>query len=95
MTRMPKFGWTSNDSRESLLLEPFPIGRHGQSAAGMWGDTVAASTLLRISVSTAEPFSISDHAPHAIRVALGSVSIDELRVALIKLRDTLERLSNE
>jgi DNA-binding transcriptional MocR family regulator len=40
----------------------------------------------QISVTTAEPFSVSGHAPHAIRLALGSVDMDVLRHALIKIR---------
>jgi DNA-binding transcriptional MocR family regulator len=39
----------------------------------------------QISVTTAEPFSVSGHAPHAIRLALGSVEMDVLRQALIKI----------
>jgi hypothetical protein len=35
-----------------------------------------------VSVSTAEPFSISVHVPHALRLALGSVSMDALGEAL-------------
>ncbi|MBB5441609.1 MULTISPECIES: hypothetical protein [unclassified Paraburkholderia] len=53
LTRLPKFGWTASDNRESLLLKPFPIGRHGQSAVGMWVDTVSASPLAHRFVSTA------------------------------------------
>ncbi|KAG1245685.1 hypothetical protein G6F65_021100 [Rhizopus arrhizus] len=36
----------------------------------------------RISVSTAHPFAVTPHVPHAIRLALGSVGMDELRRAL-------------
>jgi DNA-binding transcriptional MocR family regulator len=36
----------------------------------------------RISVSTAHPFAVTSHVPHAIRLALGSVDMDELRRAL-------------
>jgi DNA-binding transcriptional MocR family regulator len=43
----------------------------------------------QISVTTAEPFSVSGHAPHAIRLALGSVEMDVLRQALIKIRRTI------
>ena len=39
-----------------------------------------------ISVSTAEPFSVSDHVPHAIRLALGSVDKGALRAALLRVR---------
>lgn len=44
----------------------------------------------RISVSTAEPFSTTTHVPHAIRIALGSVSLDTLRLALATVRRVLE-----
>jgi len=37
----------------------------------------------QISVTTAEPFAVSAHVPHAIRLALGSVPMDVLRQALI------------
>ena len=43
-----------------------------------------------ISVSTAEPFSVSASVPQAIRIALGSVSIDNLRSALVKVREVIE-----
>ncbi|WP_248800386.1 PLP-dependent aminotransferase family protein [Pseudomonas sp. MWU13-2105] len=50
-----------------------------------------AMALMReqISVSTAEPFATSLHVPHAIRLALGSVDIDTLRVALVKVKRVL------
>jgi DNA-binding transcriptional MocR family regulator len=41
-----------------------------------------------ISVSTAEPFSTSEHVPHAIRVALGSVELTTLRESL----ETIKRV---
>jgi len=43
-----------------------------------------AMALLRenVSVSTAEPFATSSHVPHAIRLALGSLELDDLQVAL-------------
>ena len=40
----------------------------------------------QVCVSTAEPFAISDHVPHALRLALGSVGMDDLRDALLKVR---------
>ncbi|WP_166220077.1 PLP-dependent aminotransferase family protein [Pseudomonas atagonensis] len=40
----------------------------------------------QISVTTAEPFSVSAHVPHAIRLALGSVDMAVLREALITVR---------
>ncbi|ANQ21058.1 GntR family transcriptional regulator [Vibrio natriegens] len=45
---------------------------------------------INISVSTAEPFSTSQSVTQAIRIALGSVSIDELRIALSKVREAIE-----
>jgi DNA-binding transcriptional MocR family regulator len=44
----------------------------------------------RISVSTAEPFATSAHVPHAIRLALGSVSMENLRDALVKVRRAVD-----
>jgi DNA-binding transcriptional MocR family regulator len=43
----------------------------------------------QISVTTAEPFSVSTHVPHAIRLALGSVSLAVLREALITVRKVI------
>ncbi|MGS0545321.1 MULTISPECIES: PLP-dependent aminotransferase family protein [Pseudomonas] len=43
----------------------------------------------QISVTTAEPFAVSAHVPHAIRLALGSVSMDVLRQALITVRKVI------
>jgi DNA-binding transcriptional MocR family regulator len=50
-----------------------------------------AMALMReqISVSTAEPFATSVHVPHAIRLALGSVDMETLRVALVKVQRLL------
>lgn len=53
-------------------------------------DRVARELLRqRISVSTAEPFSTTDQAPHAIRLALGSASPRALRVALATVRQVI------
>lgn len=43
-----------------------------------------------VSVSTAEPFSTSQTTPQAIRIALGSVTIESLRKALGKVREAVE-----
>lgn len=43
----------------------------------------------QISVTTAEPFSVSAQVPHAIRLALGSVDMDVLRQALITVRKVI------
>jgi DNA-binding transcriptional MocR family regulator len=39
-----------------------------------------------VSVSTAEPFAVGAHVPHALRLALGSVAMPMLREALVKVR---------
>ena len=39
-----------------------------------------------VSVSTAEPFAVSAQVPHALRIALGSVPMAQLREALVKVR---------
>ncbi|QAX85680.1 GntR family transcriptional regulator [Pseudomonas sp. DTU12.3] len=43
----------------------------------------------QISVTSAEPFSVSAHVPHAIRLALGSVDMEVLRQALITVRKVI------
>lgn len=40
----------------------------------------------QVSVTTAEPFSVASHTPHAIRLALGSVEMGVLRQALMTVR---------
>lgn len=42
-----------------------------------------------ISVSTAEPFAVSATVPHALRLALGSVDMQALRKALVKVREVV------
>ncbi|UTW05443.1 PLP-dependent aminotransferase family protein [Amphritea atlantica] len=42
-----------------------------------------------ISVSTAEPFCIAGHTPHAIRLALGSVDLNTLQAALTQVREVV------
>jgi DNA-binding transcriptional MocR family regulator len=50
-------------------------------------DRVAAALMREgVSVSTAEPFATSQHVPHALRLALGSVGLDSLRSALQTVR---------
>ncbi|MFL6877359.1 PLP-dependent aminotransferase family protein [Pseudomonas marginalis] len=51
-----------------------------------------AMTLQRdgISVSTAEPFAVSAHVPHALRLALGSVDMPALREALVMVRKVVQ-----
>ena len=43
-----------------------------------------------ICVSTAEPFAVSAHVPHALRLALGSVSMTALRQALMTVRKVVQ-----
>jgi DNA-binding transcriptional MocR family regulator len=43
-----------------------------------------------ISVSTAEPFSVSAHVPHALRLALGSVELETLRAALTEVKRVVD-----
>ena len=53
-------------------------------------DQVAVTLLAEnIAVSTAEPFAISSPAPHAIRLALGSLKPDALKEALHKVRQVI------
>lgn len=53
-------------------------------------DQVAVALLAEnIAVSTAEPFAISSPAPHAIRLALGSLKADALKEALHKVRQVI------
>lgn len=44
-----------------------------------------------ISVSTAEPFCTAQNVPQAIRIALGSVTVEHLRLALLKVKEVVER----
>lgn len=43
----------------------------------------------KISVSTAQPFTVNPHAPQAIRLALGSLSIPQLEKAITHIRDQI------
>src|SRR5699024_7638126 len=53
-------------------------------------DAVAKDLLdLGISISTAEPFATNNNVPHAIRIALGSVELDVLKSALLKVKQVL------
>ncbi|MNF14447.1 hypothetical protein D3C80_2166720 [compost metagenome] len=44
-----------------------------------------------VSVSTAEPFATSSHVPHAIRLALGSLDLASLQVALETVKRVVDR----
>ncbi|SEN62948.1 DNA-binding transcriptional regulator, MocR family, contains an aminotransferase domain [Pseudomonas sp. ok272] len=54
-----------------------------------------AMALMReqIAVSTAEPFAISAHVPHALRLALGSVDLGTLKVALARVKWVVQAYS--
>ncbi|PTQ71481.1 PLP-dependent aminotransferase family protein [Pseudomonas sp. GV071] len=57
-------------------------------------DQVAMALLQQgVAVSTAEPFCTSAHVPHALRLALGSLGLEELGQALRTVRRVLDRLS--
>jgi DNA-binding transcriptional MocR family regulator len=58
---------------------------------GARADRVAGELLAQgISVSTAEPFCTAAQVPQAIRLALGSVDLAMLRVALLRVREVVE-----
>ena len=57
-------------------------------------DQVAMDLLRQgVSVSTAEPYATGPFVPHAIRLALGSVELPQLRLALQKVRAVIEARS--
>lgn len=91
------------DARQRQLLArevlgPLPCISHPDSwflwlplAEESRADRVAKQLMdKQISVSTAEPFCVTTHVPQAIRVALGSVSMAQLRVALAAVRESIE-----
>jgi DNA-binding transcriptional MocR family regulator len=47
----------------------------------------------RIAVSTAEPYAIGPHVPHALRLALGSAEPEALRAALERVKWVVEAYS--
>ncbi len=60
-------------------------------AEDMRADQIAMSLQReRVWVSTAEPFAVSAHVPHALRLALGSVEMPALREALAAVRRVVE-----
>ncbi|MBV4457824.1 PLP-dependent aminotransferase family protein [Pseudomonas sp. COR58] len=80
------------------VLEGLPVVGH-PSSYFLWlplpedarADQVVAELMRgQVSVTTAEPFTVSAHVPHAIRLALGSVGMDVLRQALIKVRRVVD-----
>lgn len=57
-------------------------------------DQVAAALMREtVSVSTAEPFATTKSVPHAIRLALGSVTLEVLAESLEKVRQVIEDLT--
>ncbi|MNN98060.1 hypothetical protein D3C81_2173570 [compost metagenome] len=58
----------------------------------MRADQIAMALLREnVSVSTAEPFATSSHVPHAIRLALGSLELASLQVALETVKRVVDR----
>jgi DNA-binding transcriptional MocR family regulator len=70
--------YISHPSSYFLWLPLAEDARADQIAMALQRDNIA--------VSTAEPFAVSAHVPHALRLALGSVPISALREALLKVR---------
>ena len=53
-------------------------------------DQVASALLRqRIAVATAQPYATTPSAPHALRLALGSIPLSQLRAALLCVRDEI------
>ncbi len=87
--------------RQRLVAERLgPMKRIGHpSSYFVWlplGEAVRADQVAmalqreRVSVSTAEPFATTPQAPHAIRLALGSVDLTRLGTALDRVRAAIE-----
>jgi DNA-binding transcriptional MocR family regulator len=88
--------------RQSIAAEELagmPLVGHGSSYL-VWlplpqdarPDRIAAALASRrIAVSTAEPFATTATMPHALRLALGSVGVRELRSALQAVREEVDR----
>lgn len=83
-------------AREALVGLPWRAHPH---AYFLWlplaeearADRVAMALLReQVAVSTAEPFAIGPHVPHALRLALGSVEKGALRAALEKVKWVVE-----
>ncbi len=62
-----------------------PLGEDARA-----GQVALALARENISVSTAEPFCVSAHVPHALRLALGSVDRVALQAALLKVRRVVQ-----
>lgn len=89
-------------ARQAIVTEvlgDWPCVRHPASyfvwlplGEDVRADQVAMALMQdRIAVATAEPFATTAPVPHAIRLALGSVELDPLREALLKVRRVLDR----
>ena len=83
-------------------LKGLPLVRHPHSYF-VWlplsddqrADRIAATLAQRgVAVSTAEGFATTTHVPQAIRVALGSVLLDDLPRALALVRQAVEQDSS-
>lgn len=74
--------WLSHSSSYFIWL-PLPLEVRAESL-------VHRLMQQNISVSTAEPFSTSHSVPHAIRLALGSVNMDQLSDALTEIKEAIE-----
>ena len=62
-----------------------PLPEHARA------DRIAASLArTRIAVSTADPFDTSTHVPQALRLALGSIGLDDLPTALADVRSAVD-----
>ena len=80
-----------------LKFSPAPAGHENSYFSWLpLGEDVRAEPVVRllmdegISVSTAAPFSTTAHPPQALRLALGSVSLDNLLPALAKVKAAIE-----
>jgi DNA-binding transcriptional MocR family regulator len=97
VTRLEADKRTDAGTRQSIardVLADLPLVGH-PSSYFLWlplpenvrADQIASALMAeRISVSTAEPFAVTAHVPHAIRLALGSTDLDTLRKALCTVR---------
>ncbi|QTS89038.1 PLP-dependent aminotransferase family protein [Ectopseudomonas khazarica] len=79
------------------MLTGLPLVGH-EAAYFLWlplpddvrADQVVARLLqARVAVSSAEPFSTSEQVPHALRLALGSLPLEQLQTALDKVRQAI------
>lgn len=58
---------------------------------GLRADTVVADLARNgVMVTSAEPFATTEHVPHALRVAMGSIGMAALEQALEMLREVVE-----